>query len=91
MDESLLRRRIERALGLHPQITLAELVDIYPIEKGLAEIITYLAIAAKDTRHQIHELLKEPISLGAARSEGDVSPRLLMVPQILFRRNLHAQ
>jgi hypothetical protein len=91
VDESLLRRRIEHALDLQPLISLARLLDLYPPERGLAEIIAYLAIAAKDPRHQIHDTLKEPVLLGAASGNGEMPPRRLMVPQVLFRRSTYAQ
>ncbi|HLV97683.1 MAG TPA: DUF3375 domain-containing protein [Ktedonobacterales bacterium] len=91
VDESRLRRRIEHALTLYPQITLARLVELYPIEKGLAEIIAYLSIAFKDTRHHVDETVTESIWLGAVAGADEAVPRRLLVPQILFRRTVHAQ
>ncbi|MBK9942370.1 MAG: DUF3375 family protein [Kouleothrix sp.] len=39
VDESRLQRRIETVLETRPACTLAELLDIYPAEKGIRELI----------------------------------------------------
>jgi hypothetical protein len=45
MDRAALRARIRQALQARNQIALAQLVQLHPLEQGLAELITYLAIA----------------------------------------------
>jgi hypothetical protein len=45
VNESELRGNIRRALQTRPQISLRSLVDLYPISKGLAEVVTYLELA----------------------------------------------
>lgn len=55
IDESILKNNISeyknKFLGLQKQFSLAELVEKFPVEKGLAEIVSYFALAHK---------LKEP-------------------------------
>jgi hypothetical protein len=46
VDRSLLEDRVDRALMHSSQITLGELIAEYPPERGLAEVLTYMSIAA---------------------------------------------
>ncbi|MDR3332469.1 MAG: DUF3375 domain-containing protein [Synergistaceae bacterium] len=46
VDRSILEGRVDRALMHAPEITLGELLAAYPPERGLAEVLTYLSIAA---------------------------------------------
>jgi len=48
IDESILKDKIRRELSLKPQISLKEISEVYPIEKGLSEIVTYMVIASRD-------------------------------------------
>jgi hypothetical protein len=45
VDKAVLESKIRRALQHQPQISLAELADREPIEKGLAEVVAYLELA----------------------------------------------
>ena len=45
VDKAVLESKIRRALQGRPQISLAELTDLEPIEKGLAEVVAYLELA----------------------------------------------
>lgn len=47
VNEAELRSNIRKALQTRPQISLRSLVDIYPISKGVAEVVTYLELAHK--------------------------------------------
>ncbi len=46
VDKSALANSIRRALQLKSQITLSELLEIRPLEYGLAELVTYLQLAS---------------------------------------------
>jgi hypothetical protein len=48
VDKPRLAAQIRRALQTANQISLADLVETHPIEQGLAELITYLSLAAED-------------------------------------------
>jgi hypothetical protein len=82
IDESLLQRQIETLLESQPRCTLSEVLDRFPPQKGLAEIIGYLSIAAADTRHQIDPTIRDAILLPAL---ADATPRVLTVPRVIFR------
>ena len=45
VDETLLRDCIKQVLATRSEITLVELIELYPITKGLTEIVAYIAIA----------------------------------------------
>ncbi len=91
IDESLLRRRIEMALEGRGQVTLAEVLDDFPAEQGLAEILAYLAIAARDTRHSISEQESEEIMLPpSSLDDDDGYATLLTVPQVTYRSRRYA-
>ncbi|HPS57221.1 MAG TPA: DUF3375 domain-containing protein [Spirochaetota bacterium] len=47
VDEVRLRDNIRRALAERTQVSLAEVCEICPVEKGLSEIITYMVIASR--------------------------------------------
>ena len=82
VDESRLQRRIETVLETRPTCTLAELLDMYPAEKGISELITYLAIASRDERHEIDRDLPEPVILPASGKFGE---REIAMPRVVFR------
>jgi hypothetical protein len=82
VDEDLLLDRIEIALQQEAEISLSELTKQFPIEKGLAEVVAYLAIASKSKRHRIDEAFPEIIHYISEESE-----ILLEMPRIQFRRH----
>jgi hypothetical protein len=89
VDQSLLRRRIETLLQHRPQVTLAELLEDYPAEKGLSEIIAYLAIATHDARHSISDSATEEITLPPS-TDDEGHATLLTVPQVTYRSRRYA-
>jgi len=46
VDKARLEALIRRALQTRSQISLAELLELHPLEQGLAELVTYLSLAA---------------------------------------------
>lgn len=85
IDESILRRNIDRILSDRPQATLTELVSKFPIEKGLAELLGYLVLATKDERHRIDTRQIEKIYI---RTVGDGEGYLINVPHTVFRKGI---
>ncbi|MCE5201446.1 MAG: DUF3375 domain-containing protein [Synergistaceae bacterium] len=47
IDKNQLKGRIEKALRRSSQITLKELLDVYPPHGGLAEVVAYMSIASE--------------------------------------------
>jgi len=48
VDRAALRANVARALEERAQVSLAELVTAHPLERGLAELLAYFALAAED-------------------------------------------
>lgn len=83
IDPEELKAKIRELLKSETQITLRQLTDAYPIEKGLAEIITLLNIASKDRKALINELVSESITV----SNRETNKRFeISVPQVIFCR-----
>jgi Protein of unknown function (DUF3375) len=88
INEEELERHIETLLETQPQIRLSEVLEHYPAEKGLAEILAFCVLAARDPRHSIDPDVREEIvfaSLNEAMQE-----TVLQVPLIYYRRKTHA-
>ncbi len=82
VDENRLRAQIADLLKHRSQVTLAEVAQAYPPEQGLAEVVTYLRIAA----HQgapVDDGITETIVLPAADSRPD---RHVRIPRVIFTR-----
>ena len=50
IDEEKLRQQIEYFLQLKPQVSLEEVVQKFPVKKGVAELISYLSLAKKGSK-----------------------------------------
>jgi hypothetical protein len=88
IDEEKLASHIETLLEQQPQIRLSEVLEYYPAEKGLAEILAYCVIAARDPRHFIDPDTSEDILLSSPNRL--IPESVLRVPQISYRRNTDA-
>ncbi|MCE3045208.1 DUF3375 domain-containing protein [Legionella sp. 16cNR16C] len=82
VDKEELMAQIKRARGLAPQISLAHVIQTYPLEHGLAELVTYLSIAANDKHAVFDEDINEVISW--FDEQGIV--RQASLPRIIFTR-----
>ena len=87
VDELLLRQRIDSLLEKKPLVHLSEVLTIYPVEKGLAEVLTYCALAARDPRHQIDAFAREEIALLTTGPESTLQERVLVLPRISYLRS----
>lgn len=79
VDESRLRRQIAALLEQTPVATLGEIAAAYPLTKGLAELVTYVALAARDDAHEIDESACEEIALGE-------KGRIVRLPRVVYRK-----
>ena len=84
VDEAELRERIKEALINRTEITLAELIELYPVTKGLTEIVVYLDIAEADNKHKINDTKLEEINIDSVELEGKL---YLTMPQVIFRQS----
>lgn len=90
VDETRLRRNIDILLDQRPQVTLTEVLVTFPVQQGLAEVVTYLAIAAKNAQHTIEPTVREMVELRdetvvPTGIDGEQASRRITLPQIIFR------
>jgi len=81
MNRQELEANITQLLQKNSSVTLSEVVKSYPIQNGLAEVITYFSIATKSEIHQIDGKIKENIPW-----ENEEEKRLITLPQVIFVR-----
>ena len=80
VDERLLVARIRKALRSRPQISLEQLCEIYPIEKGLSEVVAYLHLASKDDAALVDSDTTRPL----AWTDPDGRRRVAHMPMVIF-------
>lgn len=82
IDDSALRENIARLLMSRPEVTLVELITSYPIEQGMAQLIAYLQIAARDIHHHIDHAQRDILPIRTR--DGDEKD--VEIPRIIYRR-----
>jgi flagellar motility protein MotE (MotC chaperone) len=80
VDRELLRQRIRHGLAERDQIRLRELLERWPLEQGLAELVAYLQLAADDRAAVIDDNETDTI-----RWDGR-GARLARMPRVIFTR-----
>ncbi|MDT8439827.1 MAG: DUF3375 domain-containing protein [Wenzhouxiangellaceae bacterium] len=82
VDRDQLRGHIRRALQTRTQVDLQTLIDEHPLALGLAELVSYLAIAAEDE----HALIDESQTREITWTGSDGVERRARVPGVIFSR-----
>ncbi len=80
VDEHLLADRIRKALRGRSQISLAQLCEIHPIEKGLSEVVAYLNLACKDER----ALVAGDTTKAIFWTDADGKTHKVHMPEVIF-------
>lgn len=81
VDRDRLQRHIKRLLQTHERVSLAHVISEQSLSQGLAELVTYLDLAATDARAVIDDSAQETIALGP----GEIA-RTVTVPLVIFCR-----
>jgi hypothetical protein len=82
VDKAELASRIRRALQTRTQVSLSELLEAHPLQRGLAELVAYLCLAAEDAHALIDDEQKQSVSwTDAAGGE-----RRASVPLVVYSR-----
>jgi len=80
----MLQARISKILQNKQQITLLEICQQHPLEKGLSELITYMNIACQDNSHALIDSEKE-VNISWVNEKGiDKSVRM---PSVIYTRH----
>jgi len=85
VDEEVLKQQIAAMLESQHQVTLAEIIERYPVEKGLSEVIAYLAIASGDRKHAIDDSASDRIEIASYSDKENLMH--LTLPQVIFKRS----
>jgi hypothetical protein len=82
VDKARLAARVRRALQIRPQISLVELLDEEPLQQGLAELLTWLTLAADDRRAVIDDTRSTLLTWG----DSPETARQATMPVVVFCR-----
>lgn len=82
IDKAQLRENVRHSLRAREQVSLAELAREHPLQYGLAELVTYLSLAAEERRASVDEVRTQDISWTDARGR----ERRAVLPLVLFSR-----
>ncbi len=82
IDYTILHDNITRLLMSRSEVTLAEVVSSYPVMRGIAEVVAYVLIAAREPQHSIDQTTSDIMTIRTPTDE----ERSVIVPRIVFRR-----
>jgi hypothetical protein len=80
INKSQLIKNINIALRDKKQITLKELLEIFPLQKGLSELISYISLTSYNSKFFINENVIEKIQFDFENN------KFLDVPQVIFTK-----
>ena len=81
LDLNKFRERVDLALEEAEKVSLTEMVDKYPLERGVVDVVCYRVVAGEDSRHDI--LDDEIIKIDLNRPS---QPRFVEVEQLIFQK-----
>jgi hypothetical protein len=82
IDKAALAQHVRQSLQQRTQITLAELLDIRPLQQGLAELVAYLSLAAEPGHAVIDDTVQDSVAW-VSRAGQHKQARL---PRVIFSR-----
>ena len=82
VDRGRLQHRVRQALQTRDRISLDTLLQEHPLEQGLAELVTYLALATEDQRSVIDEDHTRQVHW----QDADGTARSATLPHVIFCR-----
>jgi Protein of unknown function (DUF3375) len=86
VDKPRLARNIRRHLQAAARISLRELIAEEPLERGLAELVTYLQLGTESFSTEIDEDTTELIAWEVPEPNGTTTRRQAHLPRIVFVR-----
>jgi hypothetical protein len=82
VDETVLRRQIARVLAEKGQAALYDIVEKYPVTRGMAEIVAYLNLANRDEKSTFDDARRQQIPWRDAEGR----QRYADIPLVIFTR-----
>jgi hypothetical protein len=81
LDLNRYRDRVDEILERQDQASLSEMIEFFPLERGVVDVVCYRVIAGEDQRHQIRQ--NEIVQIDLNRP---AQPRFVEVEQLIFQR-----
>jgi hypothetical protein len=86
VDREELAGRVRRCLQERGQSTLAQIVEAFPLQRGLAEVVTYLQLGEDRFRAAVIDGEFDDLSWPVAKPDSEGLVRTARVPRVLFSR-----
>lgn len=86
VDKVQLSEHIRRTLQNRSQVTLQELIEIQPLQQGLAELVAYLQLADDTFNAVVDEATTEVVVWSGRGRDGREHPRQAHLPRVIFVR-----
>ena len=82
LDLKKFRERVDEELEETETILLTDMVNKYPLERGVVDVVCYRVVAGEDSRHDI--LSDEIVKIDLNRP---AQPRYVEVEQLIFQKD----
>jgi hypothetical protein len=82
LDLGKFRERVDEVLVDQDKASLTDMVDRYPLERGVVDVVCYRVIAGEENRHEI--LKDELVTIDLNRP---AQPRYVEVEQLIFQKH----
>jgi molybdopterin-guanine dinucleotide biosynthesis protein A len=86
VDKSRLSSQIRQALQARTQVTLRELINEQPLQRGLAELVAYLQLASESFKAMVDETAVEQITWATKANDGSIVRKQARLPRVIFVR-----
>ncbi len=86
IDKAQLVRHIRHALQDRSQVTLRELCEMQPLQRGLAELVAYLQLVGDTFKAVVDEEVTDEISWCREKSDGQEQVKRARLPRVIFVR-----
>ena len=86
VDKAKLAGHIRHTLQTRAQVTLQELVQLQPLQQGLAELVTYLQLAGDGFSATVDESATQVIDWQGEGPDGQPLARQAHLPRVIFVR-----
>ncbi|MEL6352062.1 MAG: DUF3375 domain-containing protein [Cyanobacteria bacterium J06627_28] len=83
VDEAFLADRVDLALEARATIPLPELIALYPVTKGLPEIVAYISLATQSEKHLIDPSTIDLVEIAGLAEDTELQ---LELPRVVFSR-----
>ncbi|MEG0948724.1 MAG: DUF3375 domain-containing protein [Bacteroidales bacterium] len=80
IDRKKLAKNVKSLLADRPEVTLREVLENYPLEKGLSELVAYITLNDHTQKVRVNEKVTEPLRFD------DENNKYLEAPQIIYHR-----